>query len=82
MLLMDQFKGIQPGTRLYTMKGHQGPQDDQGFVLGDVVTTDQCLSSKFGDTKMFFKHQWIEDDITLKPEWADAYYDGCHCNTP
>ena len=45
------------------MKGMRNPEDSEGFVLGDVVTTDNCLSSKFGDTKLFFKHQWIEDDV-------------------
>jgi len=79
---MDQFKNIQPGTRLYTMKGMRNPEDSEGFVLGDVVTTDNCLSSKFGDTKLFFKHQWIEDDVALKPEWTDAYFNECFCNRP
>ena len=39
-------------------------------------------SSKFGDTKLFFKHQWIEDDVALKPEWTDAYFNECFCNRP
>ena len=50
--------------------------------MGEVVTADECVSSLFGDTKMFFKHQWIDDDIALRPEWTEAYYDGCYCNVP
>jgi len=77
---MDQFKGIEIGTRLFTIKGHQGPEDKEGVVLGDLITTDLCLSSYFADTKMFFKHQWIEDDVALKPEWTDGYLGDCMCN--
>ena len=45
------------------MKGMRNPEDSEMVTLGDVVTTDNCVSTKFGDTKLFFKHQWIEDDI-------------------
>ena len=79
---MNQFNTIEPGTRLYTMRGHTSPDDLEGFVLGDVITSDACVSSLFGDTKMFFKHQWIEDDVALRPEWADAYFNECFCNAP
>ena len=64
------------------MKAHRGPEDIEGIVLGDVITSEKCTSSLYGDTKLFFKHQWIEDDIALKPEWALNYYDGCYCNIP
>ena len=79
---MSQFDSIEVGTTVYTLRAYSSPDDTEGTLLGNVVTTDNCVSSNYGDTQMFFKHQWIEDDITLKPEWADAYYDGCHCNTP
>ena len=64
------------------MKGMRNPEDSEMVTLGDVVTTDNCVSTKFGDTKLFFKHQWIEDDVALKPEWTDAYFDKCYCNRP
>ena len=62
----------------YISPNHQS----NALILGEVVTADECVSSFFGDTKMFFKHQWIEEDIALRPEWADAYYDKCYCNAP
>ena len=64
------------------MRAHVDPNDKEGLYLGDVVTIDECVSSYFGDTSMFFKHQWIEEDIALMPEWSDAYYKECHCNAP
>ena len=48
--------------------------------LGDLIITDQCHTSKFGDTRLAFKHQWIEDDAALKPEWAKKYAENCYCN--
>ena len=77
---MQQFDDIAVGTNLYTLKGHQNPDDLEGITLGNVVTTDKCISSKYGDTHLAFKHQWIEDDIALKPEWEAALLDDCFCN--
>ena len=51
-----------------------------GLVIGDVIIQEDCVSSFYGDTKMFFKHQWIEDDVDARPEWAEAYLNECYCN--
>ena len=67
---------------MYTIRAHNGPDDVEGIVLGDVITIDKCISSYYGDTRLFFKHQWIEDDAELKPEWKDAYFSECYCNRP
>ena len=77
---MDQFKKITVGMNLYTFKAHNGPDDTEGLVIGDVIIQEECVSSFYGDTKMFFKHQWIEDDIDARPEWAEAYLNECYCN--
>ena len=58
------------------------PDDIEGSLLGNVITIDECVSSLFGDTHLFFKHQWIEDDVALKSEWSDAYFNDCYCNAP
>ena len=54
---MDQFKKITSGMNLYTFKAHNGPNDTEGFVIGDVIIQEECVSSFYGDTKMVFKHQ-------------------------
>ena len=74
--------GISSGFSFYTIKASKSPEDVQGLTLGQIVSIDDCVSSLFGDTKMFFKHQWIEEDIDLKPEWAKSYYSNCYCNSP
>ena len=81
---MKQFTDIPVGTVLYQLRGHQSPGDKDGVLLGDVVTTDNCVTSNYGDTKLFFKHQYIDEDKNLKPEWADGYDFECtpYCVIP
>jgi len=76
----DQFKAIAIGTKLYTVRMMRDPEDTEGIVLGDIITTDNCHTSKYGDTELAFKHQWVSDDVALKPEWRDAYAESCDCN--
>ena len=76
---MAQFDDIPIGATLYTLKGHEYPGDTNGRILGQVVTTDKCVSSYFGDAHMSFKHQRVEDDIELmnNSTWTEAYEDKC-----
>ena len=72
-----QFDDIAVGTAIYELRGHQNPEDAEGVLIGSVVTSRNCVTSLYGDTKMFFKHQYIEEDKALRPEWGDAYDTGC-----
>ena len=65
---------------MFKVRTLRSPDDTKGLVLGDLIITDQCHTSKFGDTRLAFKHQWIEDDAALKPEWAKKYAENCYCN--
>ena len=78
---MDQFKLIPIGSKLFTVRTQTNPTDLEGIVLGEIITTDHCHTSYFGDTRLAFKHQWIEDDIALKPEWKQAYNENCYLGT-
>ena len=82
--LMKQFTDLPAGTTLYTLRGHQGPDDKEGLFLGDVVTTEECVTSLYGDTKLFFKHQYISEDREARPEWAEGYDAECtpYCVIP
>ena len=71
------FDDIAIGSSLYSLKAHENPDDIEGHVIGQFVTTDKCVSSLFGDTRLFFQHQRIEEDKALRPEWADAFDAGC-----
>ena len=79
--MQEQFANIAPGSVLYTVTAMQSPDDTEGTLIGEMVTDGECVTgSTFGDSKLFFKHQWIEEDIAQRPEWSDAYYEGCYCN--
>ena len=73
----QQFTELETGTILYHFKGHQQPNDTEGVMLGDVITTDNCVTSHFGDTRLFFQHQYLEEDVELMPEWTDDYSQKC-----
>ena len=75
---VELFDDIAVGTAIYTLKAHSTPDDAEGHVLGQVVTTDKCVSSNFGDNHLYFKHQYIHEDKDLRPEWAAAY--DAHCS--
>ena len=74
---MDRFKTVPIGSKLYAVQAHSSPDDTQGSLLGYAVTTDNCVTSKFGDMKLFFRHRPVEEDMALKPEWKDAYMLDC-----
>ena len=78
----NNFKVLSSGTSFYNIKANRSPDDQEGFNLGEVVSNDECISSLYGDTKMFFKHQWIEEDVALRPGWSESYYNDCYCNSP
>lgn len=68
---------VPEGSEVYTIKAKRSPKDEIGFELGSIVTTDECVSSYFGDSRLAFKHQGIDEDKALRPEWAAAYDEGC-----
>ena len=79
---MAGFTSIPVGSKLYEFRVHMNPDDKDGTKLGHMVTIDKCVTSHFGDTKMQFKHQGIEEDVAMNPQWSEAYYKECYCNTP
>jgi len=42
-------------------------------LIGDLKLQNKMVTSKFGDAKMFFKHQYPDEDIKLKPEWKPYF---------
>ena len=75
---MEQFKEIRTGTELYSFRTHANPNDVEGTEVAKVVVVDGCFPSKYGDEKLFFQHQRVEEDIDLKPEWESAYLTDCY----
>jgi len=75
---MQQFvDNIPAGTEIYSFIAHANPDDIEGTELAKMVAVDGCFPSKWGDEKLFFQHQRIEEDIELRPEWEAQYMTEC-----
>merc|ERR1711879_51356 len=59
---------IPTGTVLYEIIAQDTPLSGE-TVIGTVTTTTSCVPSKFGDTKFYIRHQRMEEDFELRPEW-------------
>ena len=71
---LQQFVDLIPdGTTLYTFITYSDPKDVYGTEMGKLVIVDGCYPTKFGDDELFFKHQRLEEDIALRPEWENDY---------
>jgi hypothetical protein len=60
------------GTKIFEVRAHSRPDDSSPTLIGHVELTDLLVTSKFGDEDLFFSHQHMEDDYTLKPEWLEG----------
>ena len=43
----------------------------QETKIGTLVTDSETTRSYYGDEKLLFRHQKLEDDLELRPEWAE-----------
>jgi len=80
---MAEFAAIPVGSVLYTVyacgAGNGAAELNptatcaQPLKLGDYVTTSKCTTSKYGDEKLHFRHQRIDEDWQLNPEFLSQY---------
>lgn len=82
-----EMAAFQVGTTLYTVyacdraMGDEMKPTDGGLEaacgsplkLGDVVTTSQCTTSAYGDKKFQIRHQRVEEDWELRPDFLKQY---------
>jgi hypothetical protein len=68
---LSNLQSIPVGTKLFEVRAQAAPQEE-GVLIGTITVTDAFKTSKFGDEELFFKHQHMEDDWHLKPEWLAA----------
>jgi hypothetical protein len=67
---LKNFGEIKVGTQLFEVRAVSEPAAE-AQVIGHITLTSQTQTSKFGDESLFFKHQHMEDDFALKPEWLE-----------
>lgn len=82
--LMHQLSSIQVGTRIFDVYTYSSPAAKKRWErvrFGSLSTTSKCVQSLFGDRKLFFRHQRMEEDFAMKPEWIDdATSDACQAS--
>jgi len=70
--LLRELATIKAGTKLFDVYTVADPAHEKAgkrTFLGSLSTTSQCHQSLFGDQKLFFRHQRMEEDFALRPEW-------------
>ena len=60
------------GTKLYDVFALDKPEEMGGTekMIGEVVLTSNLITSKWGDKKLFFRHQDMVEDLRHRPEWS------------
>ena len=68
---MKDLATIKSGTVLYTVYAMNKPKELGGTELkiAQIRTTSQMTTSNWSDEHLFFRHQRMDDDLKLKPEW-------------
>eukprot|EP00928_Gymnodinium_smaydae_P062252 TRINITY_DN4615_c0_g1_i1.p1 TRINITY_DN4615_c0_g1~~TRINITY_DN4615_c0_g1_i1.p1 ORF type:complete len:418 (-),score=33.55 TRINITY_DN4615_c0_g1_i1:102-1355(-) len=76
--LLQQLQSIPSGTVLYKVYALDSPATSRETLIGELKTTSACVTSTFGDKGMSFRHQRMEDDFKLRPDWVrHVKFDGC-----
>merc|ERR1712217_975317 len=66
--LLRALSSIPSGTVLYTVQAKASPSDDW-VHFARVVTRSAATTSYFGDVKLAFRHQRMDEDFHKHPEW-------------
>jgi len=71
--LEDDLDTIEEGTLLWEVYAWDNPAELGGTecLIGSIVLTSPLVRSLYGDTKLFFRHQDMRDDLMLRPEWKE-----------
>lgn len=63
---------VPSGTKLWDVFAIGAPNDTDWTRIAELTTTSDIIYSKAGDKCLFFRHQRIEDDFALYPEWEQT----------
>lgn len=80
-MYLPKLETIPVGTKLWDVYAYASPTASRAR-LGELRTTSKCTTTLFGDTKMHFRHQRMEEDFALRPEWVkDVDFPECVAST-
>lgn len=78
--LVDQLTSIPSGTHLFDVYAQEQSHSSAAY-LGKLSTRSQCVRSLFGDRRLLFQHQRMEEDFALRPQWMQTAR-GRACGSP
>lgn len=67
--VLGALNSIPTGKRLFTLRAQASPTSSNSQAIGTFITTSQCTTTLFGDKEMHFRHERMEADFLLRPEW-------------
>lgn len=75
MNYLDQLKNVEANSDLYTVYGWTAPPQIGGkkVEIGKLTLNGNMVTSKWGDEKMFFRHQKLNMDLKYQPGWTPYY---------
>ena len=75
MNYLDQLKAVPANSSLYTVYGWSAPPQIGGkrIEIGTLDLHGSLVTSKWGDEKLFFRHQKVDTDLKFKPGWKPYY---------
>lgn len=68
---LNNLEKLPVGTKLFDVRAQADP-DAKEVLIGNITITESLTTSKFGDEQLFFRHQYMEEDYQLKPQWLES----------
>jgi len=59
-------------STLFEVYASRGPGDAANILVGTLKSRSKFTRSAFGDTNLFFRHQYMEEDFRYNPSWLPA----------
>lgn len=81
---VDQLQTVPENAKLYDIYAWDSPEQLGGTeaLIGTLQLDGKLTSSSWGDQHLFFRHQLMDDDVKIHPEWAPyvpSYKNGGKC---
>lgn len=68
------FIDIEPNTEVFEVIAHDHPdhlKSNYHNVIGSIRVLSPITNSIYGDTQLYFKHQYFEEDLAINQDWID-----------
>ncbi len=69
---LTDLESIPSGSVLYDIFAMDKPEELGGSEqkIGQIKTASELTTSNWGDEHLYFRHERMDDDLALRPEWV------------